>query len=68
MNTSLTTGLAATRSRLPPNGTKPDRSGLTATSRGSGWRVHCGVEVIELSSNKQHTLSAAHVVQHLAGF
>ncbi len=22
-----------------------------------GWRIHCGVEVIELSTNKQHTLS-----------
>ena len=23
----------------------------------SGWRIHCGVEVTELSTNKQHTLS-----------
>ena len=22
-----------------------------------GWRIHCGVEVTELSTNKQHTLS-----------
>ena len=22
----------------------------------SGWRIHCGVEVTELSTNKQHTL------------
>jgi hypothetical protein len=22
-----------------------------------GWRIHCGVEVIELSTNKQHSLS-----------
>jgi hypothetical protein len=21
-----------------------------------GWRIHCGVEVTELSTNKQHTL------------
>jgi hypothetical protein len=24
--------------------------------RGLGWRIHCGVEVTELSTNKQHTL------------
>ena len=24
---------------------------------GFGWRIHCGVEVTELSTNKQHTLS-----------
>jgi hypothetical protein len=23
----------------------------------SGWRIHCGVEVTEMSTNKQHTLS-----------
>ncbi len=23
----------------------------------SGWRIQCGVEVTELSTNKQHTLS-----------
>ena len=23
----------------------------------SGWRIHCGVEVTELSTNKQHSLS-----------
>jgi hypothetical protein len=27
------------------------------TSRGLGWRIHCGVEVTESSTNKQHTLS-----------
>jgi hypothetical protein len=27
------------------------------TSRGYGWRIHYGVEVTELSTNKQHTLS-----------
>jgi hypothetical protein len=26
--------------------------------RGFGWRIHCGVEVTESSTNKQHTLSA----------
>jgi len=25
--------------------------------RGLGWRIHCGVEVTESSTNKQHTLS-----------
>jgi hypothetical protein len=25
-----------------------------------GWRIHCGVEVTELSTNKQHTLSIEH--------
>ena len=29
----------------------------SCTSRGFGWRIHCGVEVTELSTNKQHTLS-----------
>jgi hypothetical protein len=24
-------------------------------TRGLGWRVHCGVEVTESSTNKQHT-------------
>ena len=28
----------------------------TIQERG-GWRIHCGVEVTELSTNKQHTLS-----------
>jgi hypothetical protein len=23
----------------------------------SGWRIHCGVEITELSTNKQHTHS-----------
>jgi hypothetical protein len=27
----------------------------------SGWRIHCGVEVTELSTHKQHTLSRASV-------
>jgi hypothetical protein len=31
----------------------------------SGWRIHCGVEVTELSTNKQHTLS--HHVGDFAG-
>jgi hypothetical protein len=26
------------------------------SSRGFGWRIHCGVEVTELSTKKQHTL------------
>ncbi len=26
-------------------------------SRGFSWRIHCGVEVTESSTNKQHTLS-----------
>ena len=29
----------------------------THTHAASGWRIHCGVEVTELSTNKQHTLS-----------
>ena len=29
----------------------------TSVSRGFGWRIHCGVEVTESSTNKQHTLS-----------
>jgi hypothetical protein len=30
-------------------------------SRGPGWRIYCGVEVCELSTNKQLSLSAAAV-------
>ena len=33
------------------------RSFSFITSRGFGWRIHCGVEVTESSTNKQHTLS-----------
>jgi hypothetical protein len=33
LNTSIMKGLTATRSRLPPNGTKPDRSCVHASSR-----------------------------------
>ena len=29
----------------------------THTHAASAWRIHCGVEVTELSINKQHTLS-----------
>jgi hypothetical protein len=29
----------------------------THTHAASGWRIHCGVEVTELTTNKQHTLS-----------
>jgi hypothetical protein len=29
----------------------------SCTSRGFGWRIHCGVEVTELTTNKQHTLT-----------
>ena len=35
------------------------------TSRGFGWRIHCGVEVTELSTNKQHSLSAPHALVKL---
>ena len=30
---------------------------LAPSPRGFGWRIHCGVEVNELSTNKQYTLS-----------
>jgi hypothetical protein len=30
---------------------------LKKIPRGVGWRIHCGIEVTELSTNKQHTLS-----------
>ncbi len=30
----------------------------------SSWRIHCGVEVTELSTNKQHTLSHAQRAKH----
>jgi hypothetical protein len=30
---------------------------LLFSSHGFGWRIHCSVEVTELSTNKQHTLS-----------
>jgi hypothetical protein len=31
--------------------------GTTVASRGFGWRIHCGVEVTESSTNKQLSLS-----------
>ncbi len=31
----------------------------THTHAAFGWRIHCGVEVTEVSTNKQHTLSIA---------
>jgi hypothetical protein len=34
----------------------------THTHAASGWRIHCGVEATELSTNKQHTLS--HLTNH----
>jgi hypothetical protein len=36
-----------TVTRVPPM--------LTGVSHGFGWRIHCGVAVTELSTNKQHT-------------
>ena len=38
----------------------------TNISRGFGWRIHCSVEVTELSTNKQHTLSVLVAVTHVA--
>jgi tRNA(Leu) C34 or U34 (ribose-2'-O)-methylase TrmL len=40
--------------------TKPCKHTQTQTPRGSGWRVHCGVEVTESSTNKQQTLARKH--------
>ena len=48
LNTSLMKGLTATRSRLPPNGTKPDRSGLTARRRTGISASYCCVPRILL--------------------
>jgi hypothetical protein len=31
--------------------------------RGFGWRINCGVEVTELSTNKQHSLSVVSVAE-----
>ena len=31
----------------------------------SGWRIHCGVEVTELSTNKQHSLSKSRKNSHV---
>jgi hypothetical protein len=31
--------------------------GISSASRGFGWRIHCGVEVTELSTNKQLSLT-----------
>ena len=36
----------------------------TAQSRGFGWRIHCGVEVTESSTNIQHSLSLSHTHTH----
>jgi hypothetical protein len=49
-------------------GTYSEKEGVTLNSlvlyvpslrytRGLGWRMHCGVEVTESSTNKQHHLS-----------
>jgi hypothetical protein len=35
--------------------------------RGFGWRIHCGVEVTVLSTNKQHTLSLTAADRALSG-
>jgi hypothetical protein len=43
LNTSLMKGVIATRSRLPPAGTKPDRSGLTASRRTGISASYCCV-------------------------
>ncbi len=39
--------------------TKEAEETATHPHAASGWRIHCGVEVTELSTNKQHSLSAA---------
>jgi hypothetical protein len=38
----------------------PARHSVLEPHAASGWRIHYGVEVTELSTNKQHTLSACH--------
>jgi hypothetical protein len=43
------------------------------TPRGFGWRIHCGVEVTESSTNKQHSLSRrthhpeGHIIHRVMG-
>ena len=34
-----------------------DHLHLWISSRGFDWRIHCSIEVTELSTNKQHTLT-----------
>jgi hypothetical protein len=40
------------------------RAPLQRPHAASGWRIHCGAEVTELSTNKQHTLSHAELITH----
>ena len=37
--------------------TRKERRLYNKDDAASDWRIHCGVEVTELSTNKQHTLS-----------
>ena len=50
-----------------PGGGKEQFHTITHTSsipRGSGWRIQSGVEVTELSTNKQHTHSDDNIPCH----
>ena len=63
-----------TISARPPKQPRMVRTFLRGYTRGLGWRMHCGVEVTESSTNKQHHLSetpkrikirqAGHTVTH----
>jgi hypothetical protein len=46
------------RARVAPTGSLNGmrRSGKAEVPERSVWRIHCGVEVTELSTNQQHTL------------
>jgi len=57
--------LTAVWSTLEPSATKPSaryKMGIASTANnrvcGLGWRMHCGAEVTESSTNKQHHMSS----------
>jgi hypothetical protein len=43
---------------------KPNAQTPNTQPRGLGWGIHCGVEVTELSTNKQHTLTTGKLGSH----
>jgi len=41
------------------------KAGARCIARGPGWRIHFGVEVTDMSTNKRHTLSPLAEVRHV---
>ncbi len=49
---------ASTTAREAPASTAETQLSASITTTGFGWRIHCGVEVTELSTNEQHVSPA----------